>query len=975
MAVAPHASLECTAESNLARSLTSSRSRRARENPQMQPHEEFKKLPEAREGEHEREVKSRAVRGGNGERLGGVRVAGGRGIGNIEKREGGLVGEGGRARGMSIEQLEAEAGRTDARTDGLKRNSWLSGSRSRKRGNPMKQQRLLPSEDEVREAATDWPTLGTTLRRVLRMGGSGVDDRGGLGTGAAGAGAEPTGEAAAGAARSHGWSFCEGMEGAEGATCLAVDEEGLVQQGQEEQPKAALHLPAHPQAEQKQQQQEEEERHRQQELQWQQQEEQQQQQRIPLPPASKMPSIGGLWKPGRLGGDPRVMDYECRFCGKGFDSPRALGGHMNLHRKERKLEDVFLQEAEAQARAEIQLRQQQQLQLLLQQQQQQQEQQQQQGFQLHGQEQPLMLQNQQQWLLQQAKQPQGPSTHSNRSPPHHLLLPPLASDPFLSTLCPEVLQSLFLRSCPSETSPADAVTPRAVITASSFAPAHPASVPPSLPPLPAAAPPPITIPRVTVPSVTTFSQHPSSLSPPVTASQLRATPLDMLASVLPAAVTSGVTSDITSGRPVSAPPVAKKGQGQQVKSGGLQKTQQQQQQQPMEMTEEVIREMESLPVRSVAGAAQEAMQRASGDNLAWLRPHRQQLELLRKQQQEQQQEQELLTQLLALAEQQAQPGIGGVLEQQGKAGQQQGGSSQAEACVGSENVPQGGVEWVGGVRRGEGSVQDLTGLDWLPATSHLFDLSLPAVTMPAVTVPDVTIPDVTMPNVTVPGGAQSEPFPAVPYLTSGPLSSPLVTPSLIRPPVLAGSAVSTPAAAAPLTTPQYGSSAAGAATSHGPSGAAVTSHGPPGAAIPSPVVHGRSIPTASIPARLQSFPSLQPPIFLHQPNLAQQQQQQILTSRPVVSQQREASALTRRPLQGEGAGGSEEDELAQLEQLRQLLLLQEQLIRDQPGGEGLELKRQGLEGMKGVECCGDLNQQVETEGGIAGQEKLCCSEE
>ncbi|CAI5997388.1 unnamed protein product [Closterium sp. NIES-64] len=264
---------------------------------------------------------------------------------------------------------------------------------------------------------------------------------------------------------------------------------------------------------------------------------------------------------------------------------------------------------------------------------------------------------------------------------------------------------------------------------------------------------------------------------------------------------------------------------------------------------------------------------------------------------------------------------------------------------GVRKCPQGGVEWVGGVRRGEGSVQDLTGLDWLPATSHLFDLSLPAVTMPAVTVPDVTIPDVTMPNVTVPGGAQSEPFPAVPYLTSGPLSSPLVTPSLIRPPVLAGSAVSTPAAAAPLTTPQYGSSAAGAATSHGPS------------------------------ARLQSFPSLQPPIFLHQPNLAQQQQQQILTSRPVVSQQREASALTRRPLQGEGAGGSEEDELAQLEQLRQLLLLQEQLIRDQPGGEGLELKRQGLEGMKGVECCGDLNQQVETEGGIAGQEKLCCSEE
>ncbi|CAI5998006.1 unnamed protein product [Closterium sp. NIES-64] len=624
MAVAPHASLECTAESNLARSLTSSRSRRARENPQMQPHEEFKKLPEAREGEHEREVKSRAVRGGNGERLGGVRVAGGRGIGNIEKREGGLVGEGGRARGMSIEQLEAEAGRTDARTDGLKRNSWLSGSRSRKRGNPMKQQRLLPSEDEVREAATDWPTLGTTLRRVLRMGGSGVDDRGGLGTGAAGAGAEPTGEAAAGAARSHGWSFCEGMEGAEGATCLAVDEEGLVQQGQEEQPKAALHLPAHPQAEQKQQQQEEEERHRQQELQWQQQEEQQQQQRIPLPPASKMPSIGGLWKPGRLGGDPRVMDYECRFCGKGFDSPRALGGHMNLHRKGSTGSRVSAVTSLGLPAA----------------------------------------------IGAPAAMGQGPSTHSNRSPPHHLLLPPLASDPFLSTLCPEVLQSLFLRSCPSETSPADAVTPRAVITASSFAPAHPASVPPSLPPLPAAAPPPITIPR-------------------------------------------------------------------------------------------------------------------------------------------------------------------------------------------------------------------------------------------------------------------SEPFPAVPYLTSGPLSSPLVTPSLIRPPVLAGSAVSTPAAAAPLTTP------------HAPA----------------------------------VLPSLQPPIFLHQPNLAQQQQQQILTSRPVVSQQREASALTRRPLQGEGAGGSEEDELAQLEQLRQLLLLQEQLIRDQPGGEGLELKRQGLEGMKGVECCGDLNQQVETEGGIAGQEKLCCSEE
>ncbi|CAI7840092.1 unnamed protein product, partial [Closterium sp. NIES-54] len=126
MAVAPYASLECTAESNLARSLTSSRSRRARQNPQLQPHEEFKKLPETREGEHEGGGGSGRGRGGE---RGGGRGGGGRGggkeggkvvgrkeSGGMEKKDGFMVGgEGLRARGMSIEQLEAEAGRTDLR--------------------------------------------------------------------------------------------------------------------------------------------------------------------------------------------------------------------------------------------------------------------------------------------------------------------------------------------------------------------------------------------------------------------------------------------------------------------------------------------------------------------------------------------------------------------------------------------------------------------------------------------------------------------------------------------------------------------------------------------------------------------------------------------------------------------------------------------------------------------------------------------
>ncbi|CAI5949733.1 unnamed protein product [Closterium sp. NIES-65] len=656
MAVAPHASLECTAESNLARSLTSSRCRRARLNPQLQPHEEIEKLPETR---------------GRGE------IVGSRETGDMEKKDGVLAGERGRARGLPVDE----------------------------------------------------------------------------------------------------------------ATMLLQEQQPEVH---EEEPKVVTHLRTQQKREEQEERHQQQELQRQQQQQQQQQEEEQQQQQSSLLPGSKMAGIGGLWRPGWLGGSPKVMDYECRFCGKGFDSPRALGGHMNLHRKERKLEDEFLQEAEAQARP-----------------------------------------------------PMGPSTHSNPSPPQHPRLPSPSTDPFLSTLSPEVLQSLFLRSCPPETAAADPVTPRAVTAAASFAPAHPASVPPSLAPLPAAAVPPVTmpftLPLVTVPPVATFSQHRSHLAPPVPTSQLEAIPPELSAA--------------------------------------------------------------------------------------------RQLDLQQQQQQQEEEEEELLSQLLALTEQQAQPGTGGVLEQQGKAEQQQGRSSQAKAHVAALNPGQGrfgGGGGVGGVGGGKGSVQDLTALDWLPAASHLQGLSLPSVTVPDVTFPDVTMAGVTSgPLASAIASALAAVTPsafipslAKPSLVAPSLVTPLLTPSLVRPPPdLAASAVSTPAATAHLVTPQQ----------------------------QQPWTTGFALGS-------------------------QQQPQQPLSSRPVMRQQQQVGALPGRPLQGGGAGRSEDEELAQLEQLRQLLLLQEQLIRDQPGKEGLQLKRQGLVGMKGGDWCGDLSQQVEREV-VAEREGQCRSEE
>ncbi|CAI5486733.1 unnamed protein product [Closterium sp. Naga37s-1] len=316
--------------------------------------------------------------------------------------------------------------------------------------------------------------------------------------------------------------------------------------------------------------------------------------------------------------------------------------------------------------------------------------------------------------------PMQPSTHSNPSPPHHPLLPHPAPDPFLSTPSPELLQSLVLHSWPPGAASSNPVTPRAVTTGSSFAPAHPASVPPS----------PLALPVALVPPVTNPSQHQPLLSPPVPARQQRALPPALLAAWITSAVRSpGVTSGVTLDRTVPAPPVAGAGREQQ--------------QQPMEISREATGPWDSLQALSAAGSEP--------------------------------------------------------------------------------------VLWTG-------------------------------------------------------------------------------------------------------------------------------------AAVPSLGVHSymESVPPASIP-----------------PYQQQQKQQQLLTSQPSLGQQQEAGALAGQSLQGEGAGGNDEDELAQLEQLRQLLLLQEQLIRKQPeGGEGLQRRRQRLEGMKCVEWCGDLNQQVETEGGVATErERQCRSEE
>ncbi|CAA3019032.1 transcriptional regulator TAC1-like, partial [Olea europaea subsp. europaea] len=34
-------------------------------------------------------------------------------------------------------------------------------------------------------------------------------------------------------------------------------------------------------------------------------------------------------------GENQIRSYECTFCKKGFSNPQALGGHMNIHRKDK----------------------------------------------------------------------------------------------------------------------------------------------------------------------------------------------------------------------------------------------------------------------------------------------------------------------------------------------------------------------------------------------------------------------------------------------------------------------------------------------------------------------------------------------------------------------------------------------------------------------------------------------------------------
>ncbi|CAI5524687.1 unnamed protein product, partial [Closterium sp. Naga37s-1] len=173
MAVAPDASLHCTAASNLARSLSSSRSRRARENPSLQSHVEYEERPET--GEREM-LGFKASGSGRGAGMAWNRAA--------EKSQINLAGEGGDERGRVIAFIEqAEGGevgnlvvKSGREVFPFQRCSLLSGSGNRRGGGNPKKRRILPSEDEVRAAAADWPTLGATLRRALgaraqRLGG------------------------------------------------------------------------------------------------------------------------------------------------------------------------------------------------------------------------------------------------------------------------------------------------------------------------------------------------------------------------------------------------------------------------------------------------------------------------------------------------------------------------------------------------------------------------------------------------------------------------------------------------------------------------------------------------------------------------------------------------------------------------------------------------------------------------------------
>ncbi|CAI7805632.1 unnamed protein product, partial [Closterium sp. NIES-54] len=311
MAVAPDASLHCTAESNLARSLSSSRSRRARENPSLQSHVEYEELPET--GEREM-LGFKASGSGRGAGMAGNRAA--------EKSQINVAGEGGDERGRVIAFIEqAEGGevgnlvvKSGRKVFPFQRCSLLSGSGNRRGGGNLKKRRILPSEDEVRAAAADWPTLGATLRRALGVGRGGDAVEGArFSSGGEGAGAEKAGEKA-GAERAGARQTREqGQGGLESATGVMQEDKATTLQQAQRTEEEHLMMPHH-------------HHHKQQQ--------QQQQPSKSQSGPTVVPGKGESQNAGKSGAGTDVKaSHECRFCGKEFGSFRALGGHMNLHRR------------------------------------------------------------------------------------------------------------------------------------------------------------------------------------------------------------------------------------------------------------------------------------------------------------------------------------------------------------------------------------------------------------------------------------------------------------------------------------------------------------------------------------------------------------------------------------------------------------------------------------------------------------------
>ncbi|KAL5973444.1 hypothetical protein ACLOJK_030094 [Asimina triloba] len=52
------------------------------------------------------------------------------------------------------------------------------------------------------------------------------------------------------------------------------------------------------------------------------------------PPSSENPDQV-IWNPEEQGSNHARSYYECTFCKKGFSNAQALGGHMNIHRRDR----------------------------------------------------------------------------------------------------------------------------------------------------------------------------------------------------------------------------------------------------------------------------------------------------------------------------------------------------------------------------------------------------------------------------------------------------------------------------------------------------------------------------------------------------------------------------------------------------------------------------------------------------------------